>query len=171
MNVLLPFNTHLSPFFTAVVRAPPASEPEPGSVSPHAPSHSPLASFGIHRFLCSSLPASIMWFVHSELCAATIIPTLPSTRDSSSTASTYSTYPFPAPPNDSGKITPSSPTSPSFFTTAWGNSLFSSHSLTCGPIPPSANARPALCNCLCSSVNPTIFCPSVHIINTYPSIT
>src|SRR6266702_1442500 len=96
MNVLLPFNTHLSPRRTAIVRAPPASEPDPGSVSPHEPSHCPLASFGIHRFRCSSLPASMMWFVHSELCAATIIPTLPSTRDNSSIASTYSTYPRPA---------------------------------------------------------------------------
>jgi len=30
--------------------APPASEPDPGSVSPHDPSHAPLASFGIQRW-------------------------------------------------------------------------------------------------------------------------
>src|SRR5438270_6114506 len=100
-----------------------------------------------------------------------MIPTLPSTRDSSSIASTYSTYPIPAPPRVSGKITPSSPISPSFFTTSWGNSLFSSHSLTCGAISPSANARTALCNCFCSSVNPNIFLPSVHIIDSYRCIT
>src|SRR3984957_12181873 len=61
---------------------------------------------------------------------------------------------MPAPPSDSGKMTPSSPISPSFFTTSCGNSLFSSHSDTCGAISPSANARTELCNCLCSSVNP-----------------
>ena len=91
MNVFDPFSTHPPSRFTAVVRMPPASEPEPGSVNPHAPSHSPLASFGIQRFFCASLPPIMMWFVQSELCVATIIPTLPSTRESSSTASTYST--------------------------------------------------------------------------------
>ena len=91
MNVLPPFRTHWSPRRTAVVRIPPASEPEPGSVNPHAPSHCPLASLGMYFFRCSSLPASMMWFVHSELCEATIMPTLPSTRESSSIAVTYST--------------------------------------------------------------------------------
>jgi hypothetical protein len=32
-----------------------------------------------------------MWFVHSELCAATLMPTEGSTADSSVTTSTYST--------------------------------------------------------------------------------
>src|ERR1700722_17040310 len=77
---------------------------------------------------------------------------------------------MPAPPSSSGKITPSNPISPSFFTTSCGNSLFSSHSLTCGAISPSANARTELCNCLCSSVNPNISLSNV-IIAAYTCIT
>ena len=46
-GVLLPFKMYRSPFFTAVVLAALASEPEPGSVRAHAPSHSPLASSGM----------------------------------------------------------------------------------------------------------------------------
>src|ERR1700744_4911441 len=102
MNVFDPFSTHPPSRFTAVVRIPPASEPDPGSVSPHAPSHSPLASFGIQRFFCASLPPIMMWVVHSELWLpnenpppppprATSPPATPPTRDSSSPASTYST--------------------------------------------------------------------------------
>src|SRR5271167_4973271 len=147
MNVLLPFSTHISPRFTAVVRAPPASEPDPGSVSPHAPSHSPPASLGIHRFRCSSFPASMMWFVHSELCAATIIPTLPSTRLNSSIASTYSTYPIPAPPSSSGKITPINPLPPSFFTPPGGHSLFASHSRAGGDTARYANPLTSFHKC------------------------
>ena len=60
MKFFDPFRIHLSPWRTAVVRMPPASLPLPGSVNPHAPSHCPLASFGIQRDLCSSLPASMM---------------------------------------------------------------------------------------------------------------
>ena len=44
---LAPFSTHESPSRFAVVRRPCAeSEPDSGSVSPNAPSTSPLASFG-----------------------------------------------------------------------------------------------------------------------------
>jgi len=46
MNILLPLRTQRSPRRTAVVFIPAASEPLPGSVRPHPPSHSPLASFG-----------------------------------------------------------------------------------------------------------------------------
>ena len=40
------------------VRALPASEPEEGSVNPHAPMNSPEASFGMYFFFCASLPAT-----------------------------------------------------------------------------------------------------------------
>ncbi len=88
MKVLFPFSTQPLSERTAVVRAPAASEPEPGSVNPHAPSHSPEASRGTHLRRCSSFPATKIWFVASELCAATMIPIDPSTADSSSIAST-----------------------------------------------------------------------------------
>src|SRR3954464_2598617 len=109
MNVLVPFSTHSFPFRTALVRAPPASEPEPGSVSPQHPMNSPVASFGMYLRFCSSLPAIQMWFEQSDGGGDTMMPIEPSTRESSSMMVTYSTYPIPAPPYSVGKIEPMSP--------------------------------------------------------------
>ena len=53
--------------------------------------NSPVASLGMYFRFCSSLPARKMWFEQSEVCAATMMPTEPSTRESSSMAVTYST--------------------------------------------------------------------------------
>src|SRR6266404_281262 len=61
-------------------------------------------------------------------------------------------YPSPAPPYSSGKITPSSPISPSFGIISIGKCDASSHSITCGPISPSANSRTLRRSCCCSSV-------------------
>jgi len=57
MKVLVPLMTHLSPLRTARVRAAPASDPEPGSVNPHAPSALPLARRGRYFCFCASLAA------------------------------------------------------------------------------------------------------------------
>ena len=59
------------------MRALPASDPEEGSVNPHAPMNSPVASFGRYFFFCASFPARKMWFEHSDVCAATMIPNRP----------------------------------------------------------------------------------------------
>src|ERR1035441_454526 len=80
-----------------------------------------------------------------------MMPTDPSTRDSSSIAVTYSTYPMPEPPYSTGKIVPSSPSLPSSFTVSSGNSLASSHFMTLGAISRSANSRTIFFNCSCSS--------------------
>jgi hypothetical protein len=56
MNALLPLITHSPPSSRAVVRVPPASLPAPASVSPKAPSASPLHSCGSHCAFCSSVP-------------------------------------------------------------------------------------------------------------------
>ncbi len=58
MKHLEPLITHspVASSRTAVVRVPPASEPPSGSVSPNAPSASPVQSFGSHRCFCSSVP-------------------------------------------------------------------------------------------------------------------
>src|ERR1700758_5066556 len=106
MKVFVPFRTHPPRDLLAVMRALPASEPDEGSVSPHAPIHSPVASFETYFFFCASQPAKKMWFEQSEVCAATMMPTDPSTRDNSSIAVTYSMYPIPAPPYSAGKIIP-----------------------------------------------------------------
>src|SRR5882762_9188824 len=65
-------------------------EPASGSVSDQAPIAFPEASGTRYFFFCASVPNLKMWFEHSELCAATIKPTEPSTRDSSSIATAYS---------------------------------------------------------------------------------
>ena len=39
------------------MRALPASEPDDGSVKPHAPMNSPVASLLTYFFFCASLPA------------------------------------------------------------------------------------------------------------------
>src|SRR6266567_847413 len=151
MNVLVPFRTQFPPRRTAVMRALPASEPEEGSVSPQAPMNSPLASLGIYFFFSASLPARKMWFEQSDVCAATMIPTEPSTRESSSIAVTYSTYPIPAPPSSAGNTMPISPSLPSSLTVESGKSPASSHLRTCGAISRSANSRTLFFSCSCSS--------------------
>ena len=91
MNVLVPLRIHPPFARAAVMRALPASDPAEGSVNPHAPMCSPVASFGIYFFCCVSFPARKMWFEHRDVCAATMMPTDPSTRESSAMAVTYST--------------------------------------------------------------------------------
>ncbi len=91
VQTFCPLTTNSSPTVSARVRSDARSEPEPGSVSPQQPSNSPEASRGMYFFFCSSLPTSKIWLEQSELWAATVIPTEPSTRESSSIAITYST--------------------------------------------------------------------------------
>jgi hypothetical protein len=91
MKFFDPLTTHPPFFLTAVVRVPEASEPALGSVKPHAPNFSPRASGTRYFCFCSSVPNMKMWFEQSELCAATEMPTEPSTRESSSMMATYST--------------------------------------------------------------------------------
>ena len=56
MNCLAPLITHSPSSSAARVRVLPASEPASGSVSPNAPSRSPLHSRGSHSCFCSSEP-------------------------------------------------------------------------------------------------------------------
>ncbi len=65
----------------------PASDPASGSVSPKAPSFSPLQSRGIHSRFCSSLPNRWIGCVPSDVWAQSVMATEESTRVSSSTAS------------------------------------------------------------------------------------
>ncbi len=58
MKILVPFSTQWSPFCSARVCVPWASEPAPGSVSPKAPSTSPRASLVRYFCFCSSVPNS-----------------------------------------------------------------------------------------------------------------
>src|SRR5260370_25262341 len=93
-----------------------------------------------------------MLLAQSELWAATISPTEPSTPANPSITVAYSMYPRPPPPYCSGKITPRNPISPSIGISSDGNWDASSHSITCGAISVSANPRTLRRSCCCSSV-------------------
>src|SRR6202030_3234665 len=82
-----------------------------------------------------------------------MIPIEPSTRESSSMMMAYSTYPIPAPPYFSGKMTPRNPISASLGIISDGNLETSSHSITWGRISASANSRTLRRSCCCSSVS------------------
>src|SRR5438552_14140064 len=82
-----------------------------------------------------------------------MMPTEPSTRESSSMAVTYSTYPMPAPPSSAGKIIPISPSLPNSLTVASGYSPASSHFMTCGAISRAAKSRTLRRKCCCSSLS------------------
>src|SRR2546425_6656625 len=71
MNALLPFKIHSPCFSSARVRNAAASEPEPGSVRPHAPNARPVASAGRYFAFCSGDAKLAMWLVHSEVGAHT----------------------------------------------------------------------------------------------------
>lgn len=88
MNVFVPDSTQPFPLRTARVRAAPASDPEPGSVSPHPPSTFPLARRGKYLRFCASLPARKMYPAASELCDAIVSPSDASAHATSSSAST-----------------------------------------------------------------------------------
>ena len=87
MNCFAPLITQ-SPFSApARVRVLPASEPASGSVRPKAARRSPEHRRGSHSRFCSSEPNATIGQVPSEVWAATVMPTLESTRASSSIAS------------------------------------------------------------------------------------
>ena len=91
MKALVPFSTHAPSRSTARVRSAAASEPEPGSVSPQAPSTAPEARRGRYVCFCAGEPKRAMWLVQSELWAHMVMPTEASPRFSSSTISAYET--------------------------------------------------------------------------------
>ena len=97
MKRLPPFSTYSSPSRRAVVRIAALSEPEPGSVSAYAASHSPDASFGRKRCFCSSLPASLIPSEPSS-CTAMISPLVAQTFDSSSIVTSVISELSPIPP-------------------------------------------------------------------------
>src|SRR5690349_11761520 len=99
---LVPLMIHSLFFLTAVHFMLPASLPVLGSVNPHAPNHSPEASFGKYFFFCSSFAKVKICPVHKELCAATLKPIEPHTFAISSIIILYSIYDKPEPPNSSG---------------------------------------------------------------------
>ena len=90
MKFLAPLITQWSPSSTAVHFILMASDPVLGSVNPQAPIHSPEANLGNHLFFCSLFPNFSIWFVQSELWAATDNPIDPQTFDISAITAMYS---------------------------------------------------------------------------------
>ena len=121
MNRLPPFSTYSSPSRRAVVRIAALSEPEPGSVSAYAASHSPLASLGRNRCFCSSVPASLMPSEPSS-CTAMIRPLVAQTFESSSIVTSVISELSPMPPYSSSYMTPKRSFSRKSSTTSHGNS-------------------------------------------------
>src|SRR5512143_2084819 len=152
MKFLEPFSTKWPPSRTAVVRIPPASEPEPGSVRPQQPTRSPLASGVRKRRFCSSLPARLTCAAARLWCAASESATPASARDSSSITSAQSSTDSPEPPYSAAQQTPVSPSSPSFVNTSRGKPCRSSHSREWGRSSRSAKSRTVLRSCSCSSL-------------------
>jgi hypothetical protein len=86
MNILLPLITQRSFFHSAFVLIARESDPEPGSVSPQAPSSLPDASSGRYFRFTASEPNPRICAVQRELWDATVNPREPSPFAISSTA-------------------------------------------------------------------------------------
>ena len=153
MKFFDPFRTQWPPSLTAVVRMPPASEPEPGSVSPQQPTFSPRARGGRKRRFCSALPPRWMWAEQRLWWAARESATPASTRASSSITIAQSRVERPDPPYSSGQQQPASPSPPSLENTSRGNSCFSSHSREWGRSSFSAKPRTVRRSSDCSALS------------------
>ena len=114
MNCLAPLRTHSSvdSSSVALVRMPPASEPEPGSVSPNAASEWPDTRSGSHRSFCSSVPKVRIGLMPRPTAASRVMPIDWSTRPSSSIATQRLVKSPSAPPYSSGAVMPNSPSLP-----------------------------------------------------------
>ena len=120
MNVFEPLSTQRSPFRTAVVFMPAASEPLPGSVSAQAPKASPVASRGRYFRFWASEPKSLRCEVPRPLCEAMVRASEPSYRAISSTTTATARLPSPEPPRSSLMRMPKNPSCPSSRTTSVG---------------------------------------------------
>src|SRR4051812_36656867 len=140
MKRLPPFSTYSSPSRRASVRIAAESEPEPGSVSAYAGSHSPLARRGSQRSFCSSLPASLIPSEPSS-CTARIRPVVAQTLESSSIATSTISAPVPVPPYCSSNGSPSRSCSRISSTRSHGNSAVLSISAARGATRSRARSR------------------------------
>ena len=114
MNCLAPLTTHSSVLSssTALVRMPPASEPELDSVRPKAASDWPATRSGSQRSFCSSVPKVRIGLMPRPTAASRVMPIDWSTRPSSSIATHRLVKSPPAPPYSSGAVMPNNPSLP-----------------------------------------------------------
>ena len=139
INALDPLITHSSPSRTAVVRIWAASEPDWGSVSAKAHSVSPVAAGARYFCFCSSDPAIRIGMLPRDAWASMMEAREEEWRASCSMTRTSLKWSSPAPPYSSGTQTPKNPISAHCFTSAMGNSCFSSSSVTVAATTSSAN--------------------------------
>ncbi len=132
IKILLPLSTYSSPSKTAFVCCPAASVPAPGSVKPNAPSFSPFASGTKYFCFCSSVPNFLIGSAQREVCAETITPVVPHTRDNSSTHIAYVKVSQPCPPYSLPTGIPINPNLFILATVPLGNSSVSSTSCARG---------------------------------------
>src|ERR1044071_3215807 len=111
MNIFEPLSIHRSPRCSAVVFMAAASEPEPGSVNPNAPIHSPEQSFGRYFSFCSSVPSSQIGTPQRIVCApqASGVPASTPAAPIASIAMQVASGLASLPPYFSGKGSPSNP--------------------------------------------------------------
>src|SRR5919204_3340579 len=152
MKRLPPLRTYSSLSRRAVVRIAAESEPEPGSVSAYAASHSPLARRGSHRSFCSSVPASLRASEPSS-CTAMTRPLVAQTFEISSIATSAMSALAPRPPYSSSKRIPKSSCSRKSSTTSQGNSAVLSISAARGAIRSRASVRTRSRISRCSSLS------------------
>src|SRR5215211_4559528 len=152
MKRLPPLRTYSPLSRRAVVRIAAESEPEPGSVSAYAASHSPDASLGRKRCFCSSLPASLSPSDPSS-CTAMMRPLVAQTFDTSSIATSAISAEAPTPPYSSSNRIPKISFSRKSSTTSHGNSALLSISAARGAIRSRARSRTRSRISRCSSVS------------------
>src|SRR5215213_3582801 len=152
MKRLPPLSTYSSPSRRASVRIAAESEPEPGSVSAYAGSHSPLARRGSQRCFCSSVPASLIPSEPSSWTAR-IKPVVAQTFESSSIATSTISAPVPVPPYCSSNGRPSKSCSRISSTMSHGNSADLSISAARGATRSRARTRTRSRISRCSSLS------------------
>ena len=128
MNIFAPFRIQRSPFRTAVVRRPAASEPEPGSVRPQA------RELPAGREVRQVLPLQLLRPEAQEVPGAEPVVARDGERERAVEARDLLDHhrrtpsaPSSEPPYASGTFMPSTPSSPSIRTVSRGNSPVSSH--------------------------------------------
>ncbi len=118
-----------------------ASEPEPGSVSPQAPRHSPVASLGMYLRLLLFVAGNENVIRAQRVMRSNDDANRAVDRDSSSIDRHVLDIAHARAARSTGKMTPIKPSLPSCFTTSAGNSLASSHRMTLGAISRWAKSR------------------------------
>src|SRR5664279_1362419 len=153
MKVLDPLMTYSSPSLTAVVWMPCRSDPVPGSVIAMAVIISPEQNVGNQRAFCSSLQYLSRYPDTRSVWIAKPTPLAPTLVSSSCNTALKRKSLMPPPPNSSGIMNPSRPSSPALTHRSRGTIESFSHCSWCGAISLSQNVRTVSRNASWSASN------------------